>query len=195
MKQYRPSEIIKTGKLYIVIICMFCAVTAYYILNPVWMIIGQEKGISMDTLVVGMMIAMFANAIGRLVASNLSDKLGRKPLILALYVILFIGCLGMWLFGGVGLIAAFVIVAFCYGGFLSTFPAISTDLFGVKYAGVNYGLVMIGMGLASLFTMFMSSAFTNAGLSVTSRCIPAAIITVAGILFGAILKIKKPKKN
>lgn len=194
MKQYKPSETLKTPSFYIVFLCMLCAVGAFYILNPIWTLIGQEKGVDMPLLLTGMMVASLCNSIGRLAASSLSDKIGRKFTIIALYILSFIACLAVWKLPGIWILVSFSLVCFCYGGFLATFPAIATDLFGIKYAGTNYGMIMSGMAVASILAMVLASAFTNAGLSLEARCIPGAVIGIAGVIFALMLKSPKQKK-
>ncbi|MBQ4249186.1 MAG: OFA family MFS transporter [Clostridia bacterium] len=194
-KQYTPGEILKTPLYYILFLCMFCACISFYIINPVWALIGEGKGVDMTLIVTGMMIASIANSAGRLVASTLSDRIGRKFTVLILYILICAACLGMWKLPGLWIIPSFSLVCFCYGGFLATFPAITTDYYGVKHAGTNYGLVMIGMGAASVISLVIASAFTRADLPLDMRCLPAAIIAVLGVVFSLMLKSVKPKKK
>lgn len=194
-KQYKPAEILKTPLFYILFLCMFCACISFYIINPVWVLIGQGKGVDMTLLVTGMMIASIANSAGRLVASSLSDKIGRKYTVLILYIIICAACLGMWKLPGASIIPMFSLVCFCYGGFLATFPAITTDYYGVKYAGTNYALIMVGMGVASVASLVVATVFTNANLPLDMRCIPAAVIAVLGVVFSLMLRSVKGKKE
>ncbi|MBQ3379740.1 MAG: OFA family MFS transporter [Clostridia bacterium] len=194
-KQYKPGEILKMPLFYILFLCMFCACISFYIINPVWVLIGQGKGVDMNLLVTGMMIASIANSAGRLVASSLSDRIGRKFTVLILYILICAACLGMWKLPGASIIPMFSLVCFCYGGFLATFPAITTDYFGVKYTGTNYALVMIGMGVASVVSLVVATAFTGADLPLDMRCLPAAVIAVLGVVFSLMLKSVKVKKK
>jgi len=192
-KQYTPGEIVKTPHLYLLIVCMICACISFYILNPVWIVMGQGKGIDMTVLVAGMMVASITNSLGRVVASTLSDKIGRRLTIMALYIIIFFACIGMWKLPGMWFIPCFCVVCFCYGGFLATFPAIPTDFFGVLHSGSNYGIVMSGMAIACVLSLVVGAGFTNAGLALDVRCIPAALIAVAGVIFAIIMRPIKQK--
>jgi len=195
-KQYTPGEVVKTPQFFLVVLAMMCACISFYIINPVWVVMGQGKGVDMNILVAGMMVASLTNSLGRVVASTLSDKIGRRLTIMVLYVIIFFACLGMWKLPGIGIIPCFCLVCFCYGGFLATFPAITTDFFGVLHSGSNYGLVMSGMAIACLLALVVGGVFAKSGLPLDARCIPAAVIAVFGIIFAILLRpIKQKAEN
>ncbi len=83
----------------------------------------------------------------------------------------------------------FVALAFFYGGTLGTFPALSTDYFGTKNAGINYGFVMIGFGLASLLCPILVRAVKGTPLGTAMSFAIAGGACVIGILL--LLKLKK----
>jgi len=195
VKQYRPGEIVKTYHFYLLVLCMICACISFYILSPIVVLVGQGKGVAMNVLVVGVMISSIANSVGRLAAAAMSDKIGRRFTVMILYVLICVGCLGIWLFPGLWIIPCYAIVCFCYGGFLATFPAMTTDFFGVKFSGSNYGLVMSGMGIASLLSLVVAAGFTSAGIPLDMRAMPAGVIAVMGVIFSILLRPIKDKNK
>ena len=65
----------------------------------------------------------------------------------------------------------------------------------MKYAGTNYALIMVGMGVASVASLVVATVFTNANLPLDMRCIPAAVIAVLGVVFSLMLRSVKGKKE
>ena len=61
----------------------------------------------------------------------------------------------------------------------------------MKNAGVNYGIVLIGFGIAAIFTPFMVK-WANFGNNYTMSFIIAAVL--AGIAMVISIFIRKPKK-
>jgi len=77
-----------------------------------------------------------------------------------------------------------------YGGLLSTFPALTADLFGAKHMATNYGFVLIGFGIASVLATQIAGHFRNiaARTGNIEDMIPAFLIAAAFSL-GAIALI------
>jgi OFA family oxalate/formate antiporter-like MFS transporter len=96
-------------------------------------------------------IALF-NAGGRLIWGAFSDKLGRIKVVFILLVITSI-CMTALSVVNLSLVTFFITVsgiAFCFGGFLSVFPAITGEFFGLKNLGANYGIIYQAYGLSAL---------------------------------------------
>lgn len=101
----------------------------------------------------GMLVAMMAlaNGFGRFFWPTLSDRVGRRKVVLFLYITLALMFLVLVhlpnpvLFG-----AAFCYVTMCYGGMFGTMPAFTADLFGHEAVGKMYGPVMSAVSVAGL---------------------------------------------
>jgi OFA family oxalate/formate antiporter-like MFS transporter len=139
------------------------------------------------------MASSLLNAIGRLVASSLSDIIGRKKTLIGLFILSFLCCVFLVFARGILLVILFAVLSFAYGGFFATFPAVTTDSFGIKHSGSNYGLVMLGLALASLMAMLISAIIQAMGLGLTARFIASVIIGAIGIVL--VFFIKKPKQD
>ena len=48
-------------------------------------------------------------------------------------------------------------LTFCYSGLAAVLPALSTDLFGLPHAGVNYGFLALGQSVGSLAFPFAAN--------------------------------------
>jgi OFA family oxalate/formate antiporter-like MFS transporter len=84
-------------------------------------------------------------------------------------------------------------VFFAWGEIYSLFPAMCTDLFGKKFATVNYGLLYTAKGTASLLIPLTSVLFDVTGKSWTLVFIAAAILNIVAALMA--LFVLKPMRQ
>lgn len=89
------------------------------------------------------------NASGRLGWGAISDRIQRKPTLLAMNAVSIIACLGFLrsVSGFWDLMAGLCLAAFAYGGFLALMPSFSADYFGQGNVGGNYGLLFSAWGV------------------------------------------------
>ena len=56
-------------------------------------------------------------------------------------------------------ILSFALITFSYGGATALYPAFSTDLYGFKYSGANFGLIIIGTSFGALLCPYILAFF------------------------------------
>lgn len=157
-KQYTTREMMKTKKFYIICVVMALAIPAYVLVNPLMKSLGMERGLTGGQALAGVVIASFANIIGRFVMPWLSDKVGCLIVIRAMYVAATISVLGLTVATG-GLFILFIsLICLMYGGVVSVFPVLVSENFGMKYQGMNFGAVMIGYGIVSVLCPYLLGA-------------------------------------
>lgn len=188
---YSAGQMVKTSSFYAITISLLLAVPAYFIISPLIGSIGQARGLSPDvaTVVAVMLLSLF-NSAGRIIAPWISDRIGRK---LTIYIMMacMIAAILLFIIAQGGLVLFLIsVIAFCYGGYLGIYPALTNGFFGMKNAGVNYGIVLIGFGIAAIFTPFMVK-WVNIGNDYTMSFIIAAVLV--GIAMIIAIFIKKPK--
>lgn len=154
-KQYTTREMIKTKRFYIICAVMALAIPAYVLVNPLMKSLGMERGLTNGQALAGVVIASFANIIGRFVMPWLSDKVGCRVVIRGLYVAATISVLGLTVARGVLFILFISLVCLMYGGIVSVFPVLVSEHFGMKYQGMNFGAVMIGYGIVSILCPYL----------------------------------------
>jgi len=72
--------------------------------------------------------------------------------------------MGILTFAGVAYMALVLIVAMTYGGASSVFPALTTDLYGPKFASINYGIILLSIGFSSIiFNAVSNTLIGNTG--------------------------------
>jgi OFA family oxalate/formate antiporter-like MFS transporter len=121
---------------------------------------------TVDFVLVASLAALF-NGAGRIVWGKIADSIGFKMTMMIMFVIqailmfLYFTTNVNWVF----FLLMTCLIFFCFGGNLALFPTGTSDLFGSKNLGKNYGFIFIGYGVAgfigavgvSLFVMTFGS--------------------------------------
>lgn len=173
---------LKTRQFYLITLSLFCILPAYFILNPLFITLGAERGLSTDLAILGVMITGIASASGRLLTSWVSDLIGRKRAVCGIILITMASILTMIIAQGVLFIICIAAIAFGFGGAAGVYPAITADNFGTKHMGINYGCVMVGFGVSALIFPIISSMLVKSGVYTASFLVAAASCVVALIL-------------
>ncbi len=192
-KDYTLPQAIKT-------LPFWCIFFSILFINGTWTLtvplikdLGMERGLSEASAIFAVSFTGVANALGRLVMAALSDRIGRTTTIIVLSLITLVGAVLMIFVGGWPYIAVVAIIAFGYGGPASVNAAITTDFFGPKNSGTNYGVVMLALGFSSVIFNAISSSFLKG--NVTATYVMAALTAVVPIFMMLIInRLLKTKK-
>ena len=169
--QYTTREMMKTRMFYIIAIVMALVIPAYVLVNPLMKSLGMERGLTNAQALTGVVIASFANIIGRFVAPWLSDKVGCKRVIQVMYVMATVAIFGLLVATGPVFVVLISMVCLVYGGVVSVFPVLTAEHFGMKYQGMNYGAIMLGYGFVSILcptlldVLGQNTSFVAAGVA------------------------------
>lgn len=103
------------------------------------------------------------NSFGRIFWGGISDKLGSYLALRLVYIMLALCMLILIIFSGSA--PAFYIAAlgtgFAYAGVLTIFPAITSQNFGLKNQGLNYGFMYSGFAIGSIISPYVTSALAD----------------------------------
>ena len=177
--------------------CLFLGIFFY---NGTWNLVtplikglGMTRGLSESVAIACVSLTGLTNAAGRLIMSSLSDKLGRINTMHILSVMTAVLALLLIFVDGYMYFAVILLTAFAYGGPAAINPATSTDFFGPKNSGANYGVIMLALGLSSIFFNAISNAMYAATGEYTLTFIMAAFSAVATIVIFVVISrcIKK----
>ncbi len=179
--------------------CLFLGIFFY---NGTWNLVtplikglGVDRGLSEAMAITCVSLTGLFNAAGRLIMASLSDKLGRINTMHILSVLTAIMALLLIFVGGYAYFVVILITAFAYGGPAAVNPATSTDFFGPKNSGANYGVIMLALGLSSIFFNAISNAMYAATGAYTLTFIMAALSAVATIVIFIIINGCIKKQN
>ncbi len=148
--EFSPGEMLRTPQFYLLwIMYCFAASAGLLIIGALAKISQIQGGIQWGFILVAVLAV--ANAGGRVLAGWLSDKLGRTNTML---IVFGIQAVNMFCFvsykSAMLLLLGSVLTGIAYGSLLSLFPSATFDYFGLKNAGINYGLVFSAWGAAAL---------------------------------------------
>ena len=123
---------------------------AVLLFSPIILKLGMERGLDESAALWAVVLGSVGSAAGRLLMPLLSDKIGRRPTDLILFGV-SLGLSAVFLFArGWAVVAVYAGLTFCYSALAAVLPALSTDLFGLPHAGVNYGFLALGQSVGSL---------------------------------------------
>ena len=181
-RQYTASQMLHTKQYYLIAGAFMLGVPAYFLLNPMMKSLGMERGLSETAAVAGVMAAAVLNVAGRLLVPWVSDLIGRKAALVAMFVLSIGSVCGLILAQGYLFLILVTCIAFAYGGFCAIFPVIASDYFGSRNAGMNYGIVMIGCGVMSVLCPSLTAVGNTFSFTV------AAVCCIGGIVLTLVLK-------
>jgi OFA family oxalate/formate antiporter-like MFS transporter len=191
-QQMTAKEMIKTKQYYLLLFGLFFTLPAYFILNPVFISLGSDRGLTPELAVLGVALTGVSSAAGRIIVAWVSDKIGRKAAMVAIAVIILCASLVMIIGGGVLFIICIMLISFGFGGAAGVYSPMTAESFGAKNVGMNFGLVMIGFAGSALLFPIISRQLT-AGGSYTSSFIMAAVTCAIAIVL--VLLMKNPGKS
>ena len=173
---YMPNEMLRMPAFY--------AIWAMFIFSSMagLMTIGNIKLFGIDALqqragltaaaasaVAGTAMAVFyslANGIGRIAWGSISDKIGYRLSLVIMCAIQGVVMLLFYWMGGtpVLLYVAALLIGFNFGGNFALFPLATSDMFGAKNLGRNYGWVFTAYGVGGIIGPIMAGALRDASL-------------------------------
>lgn len=187
-KQYEASEVVRSVTYYKLFLIQTFSIPAFVLISSIFVSYGTDKGLETSLLVAGVGIASLFQVAGRFIISSVSDKITTKNSMILVFLITISAVVILTFASGYIYVVCFWMLSFAYGGSAATIPSLTTDYFGVKNAGVIVSLVLIGMGVASICTPFISKA-----VGVSASFMIAGIVAIIGILL--VISLPKKKKS
>lgn len=148
--------------------------------------LGIERGLTTAAATFAVSFTGIPNAGGRLIMATLSDKLGCRKTLIFLSAVTIVGSIAMIYVHSWAYIVAIAIIACAYGGPSATAAAFTTGFFGAKHSGTNYGIILLALGLSSLFFNTVANTILNGNVTYTfimaagSAAVPIVLMAVIG---------------
>jgi MFS transporter, OFA family, oxalate/formate antiporter len=190
------DEVTKTPQFYLLWIMYLLAATAGL------MLIAHLPSIAVaqaDWKTAGFMLVVILsifNALGRLGAGVLSDKVGRTR---AMMIIFLLQAVNMFLFMFYTsiplLIAGSAVAGLAYGAVFSLFPTTTAEFFGMKNLGVNYGLIFTGWGVAGVIGPMLGGIVADKTGAYSNGYLVAGVFLVIATILVSTMKPPKARVN
>jgi OFA family oxalate/formate antiporter-like MFS transporter len=121
--------------------------------------------------------------IGKVAWGVISDRFGRKPVLLVMLVLAIIALLVLWQSSTyVPVVAGIFVVGICYGGFLALIGPVALDAFGVRHFSVNFGILFLVVAVAAYAGPRLVAAVAKANSGDYSPAfLIAAVMTAVGL--------------
>lgn len=180
------SQAVRTVPYWCIFLTVFFINGTWNLTVPILYDLGIQRGLTPALATFAVSFTGIPNAAGRLIMASLSDKFGRRTCTCFLAVLTAVAALLMISVTGLAFIAVVAVIAFAYGGPSSINAAMTTDYFGAKYSGTNYGVIMLALGLSSLFFNALSSTLLSGNITLSflaaavSAVIPMALMALMG---------------
>lgn len=163
-------------------------------------IASTQAGIALGFVLVAVLAV--GNGAGRIIASVLSDKIGRKFIMFicfmlqaALIVLLSLARTGNVLANVPVLALVSALIGANYGATLSLFPSVTKDYYGLKHFGVNYGLVFTAWGMGGFILALLAGKVYDQTQSFNFVYYCSCILLVVTALATFALKPLKQKRE
>ena len=151
--EFSPGEMLRTPTFYLMWVAYALGCSAGLMVISQLLPFAKSVGIPTTSLAaMGLVVGAAGNASGRILSGWMSDKLGR---INVLRMMIALSMIAMPVLYAVGahvtlLYATVFVVYWCYGTQLSVNGSATSDFWGTKNAGINYGLLFTAWGVAGI---------------------------------------------
>jgi len=150
---FSSREVLRTPTFYFMWIAYALGTSAGLMVISQLVPFAKSVGIPSAALAtMGLVVGAIGNASGRILSGWMSDTLGRLNVLRLMIAISMIAMPILYKVGGsVGPLYVMVfIVYWCYGTQLSVNASTTSDFWGTKNAGLNYGLLFTAWGVAGI---------------------------------------------
>jgi MFS transporter, OFA family, oxalate/formate antiporter len=152
-REFSPAEVLGTGSFYLMWVAYALGCSAGLMVISQLVPFAKSVGIAAASLtIMTLVIGACGNTAGRILSSWMSDRLGRINVLRTMIGISVLAMPALYEAGGnvVLLYAAVFVVYWCYGTQLSVNGVATSDFWGTKNAGVNYGMLFTAWGAAGI---------------------------------------------
>ncbi len=188
-RDLRRREMVKTAAFYQMVAIFTCGLVAgVIVISQASPILQQAYGF--DASGAALFVSIFAacNMAGRFLWGSLSDKLGIRTTMLAVFALCILSMAALVVTGSTALaVCAMGLAASCYGGFASVLTPLTAQMFGTRYITENYGVMYVVFGIASLIGPSLAVSFKDAG-GYTGAFLTAAALAAVGLALSRFLK-------
>lgn len=183
---------LSTPDFYIMILMLTCgAFCGLMCISQASAIARNIIGMSITAAAAMVSVLALFNALGRIFAGVVSDKIGRVYTLAAAFVLSIAGLVLIYL-SSQGEIVKFTLgislIGLCFGALMGVFPGFTADQFGAGNNSVNYGIMFIGFAIAGFFGPTIMNLTYKADGSYGRAFITAGCLAAVGLALAFIFK-------
>lgn len=141
-------------------------------------------------------ILAVCNFCGRAGWGWISDRIGRMPALIIIYIVL--ACAMLWLAStGYQVVVPLLLVGMCFGGFMGMIGSIAADAFGSKYLALNFGVMFSPFAIGAFIGPRLGAAIKESTGSYSEAFLYGSILAFIAIVLAivAALIMKQRKLN
>jgi OFA family oxalate/formate antiporter-like MFS transporter len=151
--EFTPGEVLRTPTFYFMWVAYALGTSAGLMVISQLVPFAKSVGIAAAALsTMTLVVGALGNTSGRVLSGWMSDKLGRINVLRAMIGISIIAMPALYAAGGnvAALYLGVFVVYWCYGTQLSVNGSATSDFWGTKNAGINYGMLYTAWGVAGI---------------------------------------------
>ena len=193
--EFRPGEVLNTSTFYFMWIAYALGTSAGLMVISQLVPFARSQGIPSDVLAtMGIFVGALGNASGRIFSGWMSDAIGRLN---QLRLMIALSAIAMPILFHVGanitlLYVLVFVVYYCYGTQLSVNASTTSDFWGTKNAGVNYGLLFTAWGVAGIIGPMVGGKLFDKYKNYRYAFYTAAVLAVVALVSELIAKRPHP---
>jgi OFA family oxalate/formate antiporter-like MFS transporter len=199
--EFAPGETLRTPTFYFMWVAYALGTSAGLMVISQLIPFAKSVGVAAEALAaISLVIGAVGNASGRIFSGWMSDALGRLNV---LRLMIGISAVAMFILphtGGVMEVPIFLyimvfVVYWCYGTQLSVNASTTSDFWGTKNAGINYGLLFTAWGVAGIIGPRIGGKLFDRFGNYKAAFYTAAVLAIVALLFEFMARRPTPPKE
>lgn len=182
--EFAPGETLKTPAFYFMWIAYCLGTIAGFMAISQLLPFAKSVGLGAEWAFALFVTGAVGNASGRILSGWMSDALGRLNVLRLMIAISAVAMPILYHVGGNATLLLPVIFAvyWCYGTQLSVNASTTSDFWGTKNAGINYGLLFTAWGVAGLIGSRIAGALFDAYKDYRVAFYTAGVLAVVALI-------------
>src|SRR5712691_9621594 len=187
----KPAEVLRTPTFYFMWIAYALGTSAGLMVISQLVPFAKSVGIPSAALAtMGLVVGAVGNASGRILSGWMSDAMGRLNVLRLMIAISMVAMPILYKVGNnvAALYVVVFIVYWCYGTQLSVNASTTSDFWGTKNAGLNYGMLFTAWGVAGIIGPRIGGVLFDKYKNYKAAFYTAAVLAVVALLCELIAK-------
>src|SRR6266496_565049 len=196
--EFRPGEMLRTPTFYFMWVAYALGTSAGLMVINQLVPFAKSMKIPTEALAaITLVIGAAGNASGRILSGWMSDALGRLNVLRLMIGISAVAMPLLYLTGNnVALLYVMVFVVYwCYGTQLSVNASTTSDFWGTKNAGINYGLLFTSWGVAGIIGPRIAGKLFEKYKDYKYAFYTAGVLAIVALIFEFMARRPTPPKE